>query len=228
MANFVLVHGAWGGGWSYDRLARELFERGHRVVVAALKGLGTRKEELHGGITLTDHINDVLGQIAQAGFDRFVLCGHSYGGMVITGVAAQLGARIDALCYIDAFLPDDGQSLWDITGEFEHHWYIDKQKFTPGLVAPIGGEDLLKLPQFGRHPLLTLTEAVRLTGEEKKVPRRSYIFATEWQPTPFPRFRDKVKGDPKWELHEVGGSHNVMGDEPEKLLKIVLGLVSRK
>lgn len=226
MANFVLVHGAWGGGWSYDRLARELFERGHRVVVAQLKGLGTRREELHGGITLTEHIDDVLGQIAQAGFERFVLCGHSYGGMVITGVAAQLGARIDALCYIDAFLPDDGQSLWDITGEFEHRWYIDKQKFTPGLVAPIGGEDLLKLPQFGRHPLLTLTEAVRLTGEEKKIPRRSYIFASEWQPTPFPRFRDKVKGDPKWELHEVGGGHNVMGDEPEKLLDIVLGLAN--
>ena len=224
MADYVLVHGAWGGGWSYDRLARELIARGHRVVVAQLAGLGTRKDGLNPGIDLSTHVHDVLGQIAAAGFGRFILCGHSYGGMVITGVAAQLGSRIDAICYIDAFLPEDGQSLWDITGDFEHRWYIDSQKYTPGLVAPIGGEDLLKLPQFGRHPLLTLTEAVRLTGEEAKVPRHAYVFASEWQPSPFPRFRDKVKGDPKWDLYEVGGGHNVMGDQPEKLLEIVLGL----
>jgi hypothetical protein len=144
--------------------------------------------------------------------------------MVITGVAAQLGARIDAICYIDAFLPADGQSLWDITGEYEHRWYIDTQKLTPGLVAPIGGEALLEQPGFGRHPLLTLTEAVRYTGEVAKVPRHTYIFASEWQPSPFPRFRDSVKGDPKWELHEVPGGHMVMADQPEKLLEVVLGL----
>lgn len=224
MADYVLVHGAWGGGWGYDRLARELKGRDHRVVVAQLAGLGTRMDGLNPAIDLTTHINDVLGQIEAAGFDRFILCGHSYGGMVITGVAAKLGARIDALCYIDAFLPADGQSLWDITGEFEHNWYIDSQKFTPGLVAPIGGVALLDQPGFGRHPLLTLTEAVRFTGEEAKVPRHSYIFATEWQPTPFTRFRDAVKGDPKWELHEVGGGHMVMADQGEKLLEIVLGL----
>lgn len=224
MADFVLVHGAWGGGWGYDRLSRELEQRGHRVIVAQLAGLGTRKDGLHPGITLSTHINDVLGQIAAAGFHRFVLCGHSYGGMVITGVAAELGARIDALCYIDAFLPRDGQSLWDITGDYEHRWYIDTQKFTPGLVAPIGGEKLLDDPHYGRHPLLTLTEAVRLTGAEAKVPRRAYIFATEWQPTPFTRFRDAVKSDPQWELHEVGGGHGVMQDQPEKLLEIVLDL----
>jgi len=224
MANFVLVHGAWGGAWGWDRLARELWEHGHRVIAVDLKGLGRRKAELHGGITLTDHVEDVVAAVGQAGFERFVLCGHSYGGMVITGVAARLGARIDALCYVDAFLPGDGQSLWDITGEFEHNWYIDTQKFTPGLCAPIGGEHLLQDPRFGRHPLLTLTEAVRFTGEEAKVPRHSYIFANNWQPSPFPRFAEAVKHDPKWEYHEAKASHDVMSDQPEQLLKIVLGL----
>ena len=224
MANYVLVHGAWGGGNSYDRLARELRAAGHGVLVAQLTGLGSRKAELHPGITLSDHIADTLDQIARIGFDRFVLAGHSYGGMVITGVAARLGARIDAICYIDAFLPGDGQSLWDVTGQYEHDWYIDTQKFTPGLVAPIGGEHLLDLPGFGRHPLLTLTEAVRLTGEEKKIPRRSYIYATEWSPTPFTRFRDQVSGSKDWELHEVGGGHMVQADQPEKLLEVMLDL----
>src|SRR5690606_32121031 len=109
--------------------------------------------------TLSDYVDDVCEQIAAAGFDRFVLVGHSYGGMVITGVATRLGERIDAIAYLDAFVPGDGQSLWDITGEFEHNWYIDSQKHTPGLVAPIGSVDFQMVPgMVGRQPLLTLLE----------------------------------------------------------------------
>ncbi len=138
MANYVLVHGAWGGGQTYGEVPARLRAAGHNVLVAQLTGLGTRQDELHPGITLSDHMRDVLIQVEAAGFERFILAGHSYGGMVITGVAAKLGARIDAICYIDAFLPEDGQSLWDITGEFEHKWYIDTQKHKPGLVDLIG------------------------------------------------------------------------------------------
>ena len=225
MANYVLVHGAWGGGHGYERLAAELEQAGHRVVVAALTGLGVRSHELHPGITLTDHVNDVCEQIAAAGFERFVLAGHSYGGMVITAVATRLGARIDAIAYIDAFLPGDGESLWEVTGEFEHNWYIDSQKFTPGLVAPIGSLDFEPIPgQVGRHPLLTLTEAVRYTGEEAKILRRVYIFATGWQPTPFKRFSEQVQAEGGWDHHESEASHFVMADQPEQLLGIMLAL----
>jgi pimeloyl-ACP methyl ester carboxylesterase len=168
-----------------------------------------------------------VNEIKWKDLDHLVLVGHSYGGMVITGVAARLGARIDAIAYIDAFLPGDGQSLWDVTGEFEHAWYIDSQKFTPGLVAPIGSVDFEPVPgMIGRHPLLTLTEAVRLTGEEAKIPRRVYIFATDWQPTPFVRFRDQVWGDSAWECHESKASHFVMADQPEQTLQILLGLAA--
>lgn len=224
MANYVLVHGAWGGGQAYDRLAAELRAAGHQVLVAALAGLGVRSAELHPGITLSDHVDDVCGQIAGAGIDRFVLAGHSYGGMVITGLATRLGARIDAIAYIDAFLPGDGQSLWDITGEFEHNWYIDSQKFTPGLVAPIGSLDFEPVPGVvGRHPLLTLTEAVRFTGEEAKIPSRTYIFATAWQPTPFTRFSNQAR-EQGWHHHEAESDHFVMTGQPEQLLEIMLGL----
>jgi pimeloyl-ACP methyl ester carboxylesterase len=219
LADFVLVHGAWGGGWAYDRLARELRDRGHRVVVAQLKGLGTRRDELHAGIALSDHVDDVADQIEAAGFERFVLCGHSYGGMVITGVATRLGARIDALVYIDAFLPGDGQSLWDITSERDHRHYIDSQKHSPGLVAPIFDDPSGRLSP---HPLLTLLEAVRYTGEEAKVPRRVYIFATDWKLSPFDRFLDKVRSDPAWEVHLAHCGHDVMLGQPEQLLRIVL------
>jgi pimeloyl-ACP methyl ester carboxylesterase len=221
MANIVLVHGAWGGSWGFDRLAEELFTAGHRVILAQLKGLGHRADELEPGITLSDHINDVITQVEAAGFQRFILAGHSYGGMVITGVAAELGARIDAIAYIDAFLPEDKQSLWDITGQFEHDHYINTQKDTPGLVAPIMGANN---PRLGRHPLLTLLEAVHLTGEEKKIKRRAYVFASGWEPTPFKRFRDKVIADKAWEYHDAKSSHDVMGDQPAQLLKIMQGL----
>ena len=221
MTDYVLVHGAWSGGYAYDRLAGELRDAGHRVVVAALTGLGSRADELSPAIDLSRHIADVVEQIEAAGFDRFVLAGHSYGGMVVTGVAAKLGARIDALVYIDAFLPADGQSLWDITGEYEHRHYIDAQRDTPGLVAPLPGVTGVGV---GRHPLLTLIEPVRFTGEEAKVGRRIYVFAESWQPTPFAGFHATVAADPAWEVHRADASHNVMGDQPEQLLALMLSL----
>jgi len=220
VTDFVLVHGAWGGSWAWDRLAADLRAAGHRALAVDLTGLGRRRAEFHPGITLTAHIDDACAQIAEAGFGRFVLVGHSWGGMVITGVATRLGSRIDSIVYVDAFLPQDGQSLWDLTGEWEHNHYIGSQKHTPGAVAPLPG---LEHPVLSPHPLLTLVEAVRFTGEEAKIPRHIYVYANGWQPTPFAKFADRVQDDPAWEYHEAEASHDVMGDQPAQLLQIVLG-----
>ncbi|MDE2597376.1 MAG: alpha/beta hydrolase [Sphingomonadales bacterium] len=224
MADFVLIHGAWGGGWAYDRLAGELRDRGHRVLVAQLTGLGSRADEASPAITLSHHVTDVTQQVEAAGFTRFILAAHSWGGMVATGVSAKLGGRIDAICYIDAFLPGDGQSLWDITGQWEHDYYIAAQKDLPGLVLPFPASR--GKPGYSRQPLLTLIEPVHFTGEEAKIPRRSYIYATGYQPTPFTRFRDTVAGDAGWDLHELDSTHDVMRDQPEALLAIMLGLAA--
>lgn len=225
MANYVLVHGAWGGGQTYGEVPERLRAAGHQVLVCALRGLGSRQGELHPGITLTDHVDDVCAQVAEQSFDRFVLAGHSYGGMVVTGVATRLGARIDAIAYLDAFLPGDDQSLWDVTGGFEHAWYIDSQRHTPGLVAPIGSIDFAPVPgQVGFHPLLTLLEAIPFTGEEAKIARHAYVFASAWEPTPFRQFADRVKGDPAWEYHDAATDHFVMGGAPEQVATILLGL----
>jgi len=225
MANYVLVHGAWGGGQSYAQTESGLKAAGHQVLVPALPGIGPRQPELHGGITLSDHANDAMKQIDDAGFDRFILVGHSYGGMVITEIAARLGSRIDAICYIDAFLPEKDQSLWDLTGDYEHEWYINSQKHSPGLVPPLGGMDLEEIPgKIGKQPLLTLLEGVRLTGEEARIPRKSYIFATNFEHTPFTPFAEKTKAAPDWEYHEAFASHWVMDDQPEQTLDILLNL----
>lgn len=224
MANYVLVHGAWGGNHTYADVPARLAAAGHTVLNCTLPGLGTRQDELHPGITLTDHINAVCEQVEAAGFDRFILAGHSYGGMVITGVAGRLGKRIDAICYVDAFLPDNGQSLWDITGEFEHNWYIDSQKHKPGYVDPIGAIDFAHVPGVvGYHPLLTLLEAVQLSGDEQAIPRKAYIFATAYNPTPFPRFAQKAR-DAGWDYHEVATDHFVMQNDPDTTVKVLLSL----
>ena len=225
MANYLLVHGAWGGNQSFEQTVRDLEAAGHAVLNCTLRGLGTRQDELHPAITLTDHIDDACQQIAQAGFERFVLAGHSYGGMVITGVAARLGAQIDAICYIDAFLPGDGQSLWDITREFEHDWYIGAQKDRPGLIRPLlTHEDFEPVPNVvGYHPLLTLLEAVHFTGEEAKIARRAYIYATGYEQTPFPRFYRQARAE-GWECHETDCDHFVMQNRPEKTAEVLLGL----
>ncbi len=224
MADYVLVHGAWGGNQSYAQTVRDLEAAGHRALACTLRGLGSRQAELHPGITLSDHIDDVCAQVEEAGFDRFILAGHSYGGMVITGVAARLGARIEAIAYIDAFLPGDGESLWDITGEYEHNWYIDTQKHKPGYVDPIGARAFEVVPGVvGYHPLLTLLEAVKLTGAEASIPRKAYIFATGYQPTPFPRFAEKARAE-GWEYYETDCDHFVMQNRPELTAQVLLGL----
>lgn len=224
MANYVLVHGAWGGNHTYGDVPARLEAAGHRVLNCTLPGLGSRQAELHPGITLSDHVSAVCEQVDAAGIDRFILAGHSYGGMVITGVAGRLGKRIDAICYIDAFWPDDGQSLWDITGEFEHNWYVDSQKRKPGMVDPIGAVDFKVVPGVvGYHPLLTLLEAVQLSGDERAIPKKSYIFATAYTPTPFPRFAEKARAA-GWDYHEAPCDHFVMQNQPELTTQVLLRL----
>lgn len=224
MANYVLVHGAWGGNHTYGDVPARLEAAGHEVINCTLPGLGSRQDELHPGITLTDHVDAVCEQVEAAGFDRFILAGHSYGGMVISAVASRLGKRIDAICFIDAFMPDSDQSLWDITGEFEHNWYIDTQRHQPGYVTPIGSIDFQHVPGVvGFHPLLTLLEAIPFSGDEQAIPKHSYIFATGYQPTPFAGFAAKAKAA-GWDYHETATDHFVMQNDPDLTVNVLLGL----
>jgi len=110
MPNFVLVHGAWHGGWCYRDTANELRVRGHVVVTPTLTGVGERFHASSEAITLETHIRDVVGCIEAEELDQVVLCGHSYGGMVITGVADRMAECIRTLVYLDAFVPEHGDS----------------------------------------------------------------------------------------------------------------------
>jgi pimeloyl-ACP methyl ester carboxylesterase len=113
MATIVLVHGAWQGAWCWERLAPLLEHRGHQVLIPTLTGSGTRAEELTPSVTLETHIGDVLAVVWEAGRDDIVLVGHSYSGMVISGVTERAADRIASLVFVDAFYPNDGESALD-------------------------------------------------------------------------------------------------------------------
>src|SRR5712692_8234402 len=114
MATFVLVHGAWLGGWCWQRVSPLLREAGSEVFAPTLTGLGERAHLLSLEIDLETHVRDVCGVLECENLKDVVLVGHSYGGMVITGVAERSAKRLSQLVYLDAFVPTDGQSLLDL------------------------------------------------------------------------------------------------------------------
>src|SRR5215207_1008720 len=111
MATFVLVHGAWAGGWAWMRVADILVAPGHRVYTPTLSGLGERSHLADRNIDLTTHVNDIVNEIRWKDLENIVLVGHSYSGFVITGVAEHVLERIASIVYVDASIPSDGQSF---------------------------------------------------------------------------------------------------------------------
>src|SRR5206468_3396010 len=124
MATFVLVHGAWHGGWCWRDTAKALRAAGHEVHAPTHTGVGQRAHLSSEAITLETHVRDVVGCIEAEELNDVILCGHSYGGMVITAVADRLGDRIRALSYLDAFVPAHGDSLKGGTNPAVKRQYI--------------------------------------------------------------------------------------------------------
>lgn len=110
MVDFVLVHGAWHGGWCWRHVVPLLRAAGHRAHAVTLTGLGERAHLMGPSIRLSTHVDDAVGLIQSEELDQIVLVGHSYGGMIITGVADRVGQRLAQLVYLDAVVPAPGES----------------------------------------------------------------------------------------------------------------------
>ncbi len=115
MATFVLVHGAWHGGWCWQKVTPFLEVAGHEVYAPTLTDLAERASELSPEVGLDTHIQDIVGLLVEKDLHGVVLVGHSYGGMVITGVVDQVPERIAHLVYLDTFVPRDGDSMAGIS-----------------------------------------------------------------------------------------------------------------
>jgi pimeloyl-ACP methyl ester carboxylesterase len=115
MATFVLVHGGWHGGWCWQKVIPLLEAAGHQVYAPTLTGLAERASELSPDVGLDTHIQDIVGLLVDKDLHGVVLVGHSYGGMVITGVVDAVPERIAHLVYLDTFVPRDGESMVDVS-----------------------------------------------------------------------------------------------------------------
>jgi len=116
MAVFVVAHGAWSAGWAWKKMRPLMRERGHEFWTPTYTGLGERVHLAFPDITLDTHIDDICGLLVMEDLRDVILVGHSYGGMVITGIADRAADRVGKLVYLDAANPVNGQSLVDVAG----------------------------------------------------------------------------------------------------------------
>jgi len=205
--------------------------RGHRVFTPTLTGVGERSHLADRSIDLDTHVADIVNLLKWEGLSNVVLCGHSYGGMVISGVAekAPPGA-VGSIVYLDAFVPEDGMSLLDYTtGAGQEGGPMVQEGERTGLVSPMPAEVFAVNAadrawvdaQCTPHPYRTLCQKVRLTGARDRIARKAYVLATGYSGLPFFSFAARVKDEPAWRYYEVDCGHDVMLDAPERLAEIL-------
>jgi len=232
MATFVLIHGAFQGAWAYTKLASLLRNAGHVVYTPTLTGAGERSHLVGQKINLDTHIQDVLNVFEFNDIHDAILCGHSYGGMVITGVANLISSRIRSLCYIDAYVPSAGQSLMDITGPETALAFLSQAADTGDMIPPIPASvfnvndndaawvDVLSVPQ----PLATFVQALR-EGEESAALsslKRHFLYAARNGGNWFDSTYIRLKNNPNWRVHEFACGHSIMLDCPEELMSLLI------
>ncbi|NUO57662.1 MAG: alpha/beta fold hydrolase [Hamadaea sp.] len=217
MTTYVLIPGMCHGGWCYDDLAAGLREHGHRAYPLTLTGVAERAHLLPGGVNLDTHLQDVIGVMEAEDVRDAVLVGHSYGGMVITGVADRLPGRVAALVYLDAVVPGDGDSCWKLVTDRERAWYADVDE-TGYAARPLPFFD----PRATAHPVASLLQPLRLTRDPAQVARH-YVYAAGWaDQSPFTPVHERLRDTPGWATHALDGGHNLMRDAPDDLLRILL------
>jgi pimeloyl-ACP methyl ester carboxylesterase len=224
----LVCHGAWGGGWSWKKMHPLMQAAGFRLVTPTYTGLGERAHLANPSIDLETHIEDVLNVIKYEDLDDIVLLGHSYGGMVATAVADRARDRVAQLIYLDAFVPRDGQSLFDLN-EAGRQPMREAATSGDGWRAPpnptpsdTSAADLEWLtPRRVHMPIKCFETKLRLRNGEPTMPR-SYIYATRTTPADtFGQFARRAKSEPGWRYFEIDASHSPGVTAPEALTALL-------
>jgi pimeloyl-ACP methyl ester carboxylesterase len=233
MTTFVLVHGAWSGAHGF-RLVRPLLRAaGHEVFTPSLTGIGERVHLASPQVTLTTHIRDVVNTILYEDLSGFVLLGFSYGGFVVTGAIEHIGDRVRHLVYLDAFVPDDGDTVASLLGAgspatiaLGEQWLIPP--FPRTFDDPV--EEAFANARRVPHPAGCFVESVRVTRPLEDHPfTRTYIRATaDGDDAPssaaFRVAAERARRSPAWEYFEIATGHMVAVNRPDELAGILLGL----
>lgn len=233
MATFVLVHGAFHGGWCWQRLTPYLQAAGHVVYTPTLTGLGERSHLLSPTINLTCHIQDVINLILYEDLDDVILVGHSYAGMVISGVADQCAARIARLVYLDAFVPENGETALDQwldrswlkipnMPSSPEGWYIPTP--LPEAMGVTDAEDAAWLAaRMVPHPVKTQTEKLLLVNQAAEGIPRTYILCSVNSPE-MGKAVDRIKNHPLGQILTLETGHDAMITAPKEVGALLIGL----
>ena len=238
MAMFVLVHGAWSGSYRWRKIRPLLWSKGHEVYTPSLTGLGERRHLAGPHVNLSTHIEDVANVFFFEDLSGVVLLGHSYGGMVVTGVADRLPERIAHLVYLDAFLPNDGDSLYSLGGSRAPQTEDPSAGSGQGWQVPpiqrrfaTPEEQAWNEARRGPQSRACFEELARLKVPLEERPfTRTYIKATG-DPRPadgrrsgFWEAADRTRNDPRWRYREIDCGHMVPDERPAELVALLLEL----
>jgi pimeloyl-ACP methyl ester carboxylesterase len=229
----VLVHGAWGGSWAWKPVAQRLRRHGFEVYAPNLSGVGSRSHIPPDVVDLNTNIEDVASLLRFEELDKVLLVGHSYGGMVITGAADREIGRIAGMVYLDAFLPENGQSLWDVLGpEGAEKQSIASEQYDGGKSLP---PDFLHprtevahgVSRFTAHPLKTVTQPWISVRSQQTWPRRHYISCSRTQVPVFREIAQSVRIASNWSQEEFDAAHDVALTHADLVSETIATLAAR-
>ncbi|HTE36145.1 MAG TPA: alpha/beta hydrolase [Reyranella sp.] len=236
MATIVLAHGAWSAAWAWKKMRPLMRAAGHDFFSPTYTGLGERDHLARPEIDLSTHIQDVLSVLEFEDLKDVTLLGHSYGGMVATGVADQAADRIARVVYIDAFAPKDGQSLFDLVGpKAEGNMRAGAQKDGDGWKLPLNPmppdtapEDAAwAVPRRRPQPIKTFEQ--KITLQSPYAPPRHYIYAKKNGPGDvFRQFGDRARSEAGWNYYEIDASHSPHITCPGALMALLTEIMASK
>ncbi len=243
MATFLLIHGAWHGGWCWKKVTPLLREASHQVFTPTLTGLGERSHQAHPLLGLESHVHDIVNVLTYENLSEVILVGHSYAGTLITAVAECMPERIAHLVYLDAFVPQDGQSTIDLSDHLPAELWGERARaegcgwliptLLPGswdeIVRDVWGvsdeaDRQWMVERLSPMPLKLLADPVRLSNPAASALPRTYIrcLHTDWPP--FDRSAEIARNTPGWSCHELATGHDAMVTAPKELAGLLLEL----
>lgn len=226
----AFVHGAWGGGWQFHKVEPLLEERRFKVLRPTMAGLGERVHLAGPEVGLSTHIEDFVNVLEFESLHDIVLVGHSYGGMVIAGVADRVPDRISQLIYMDAILPENGESVESLFGDaIDTMATAGKNGAEPWQLVPLWVKPGKRPPVDVPHPVLTFTEAIHLEDTASATISGTFILTVEEgsETDDFDVFAKRAR-DLGWPVVRMTGSHNPQRYQPEAFVEVLLKVVDSR
>ena len=232
---FVLVHGAWHGGWSWEKVKGKLSEEGNQVYTPTLSGMGENRDKLNSTIDLNTHIEDIVNLIVKENLHHVVLVGHSYAGLVISGVADKIPERLEKLIYLDALLAENGESAFSVNPkESQDLFKKTALDYDKGLSIPapsstwFGVTDSTAVKWTNDHltsqPFKTFSQPLNLKNSYGNKLPMTYIACISPQLPVLVQFSEKIKKNKNWKYYELQTGHDAMITMPTELARLLLSI----